>query len=270
MTRKAHPRLGRARKPAGKLRGTLGHLHRWIRPIIDLKKGFRGFCNYCWFVADWRTYSRMAGAEPLRLLDSYPCLLDRTETTPFDSHYFYQDIWAFKAIHASGTKNHIDVGSRVILAGMLTAITEVTFVDIRPLTVGLENFDSKQGSILALPFSDNSVPSLSCLHVAEHIGLGRYGDPLDPEGTKKAARELARVLAPTGDLYFSVPVGKPRVCFNAHRIHSPQHVLDFFHDLQLVQFSGIDDEGTFEQDMEPDVLADAAYACGLFHFTRKP
>ena len=153
---------------------------------------------------------------------------------------------------------------------MLTAITKVTFIDIRPLIVNLENFDSKPGSILALPFGDNSVPSLSCLHVAEHIGLGRYGDPLDPEGTKKATRELARVLALQGNLYFSVPVGKPRVCFNAHRIHSPQQILDYFYDLELIQFSGIDDRGNFRQAIDPGDLANASYACGLFHFTKKP
>lgn len=106
--------------------------------------------------------------------------------------------------------------------------------------------------------------------MAEHIGLGRYGDPLDPEGTKKAARELARVLAPRGNLYFSVPVGKPRVCFNAHRIHSPEQILDYFYDLELVQFSGIGDDRTFRQDMAPSDLAEASCACGLFHFTKKP
>jgi len=157
----------------------------------------------------------------------------------------------------------------VIFVGMLTAITKVTFIDIRPLVVNLENFDSKAGSILALPFGDNSVPSLSCLHVAEHIGLGRYGDPLDPEGTKKATRELARVLAPRGNLYFSVPVGKPRLCFNAHRIHSPQQILDYFCDLKLVQFSGIDDKEIFKQNIDPSNLADASYACGLFHFVKQ-
>jgi len=211
----------------------------------------------------------MEHAEPLLIEDAYPCLFDRTTTTPFDSHYFYQDIWVFKRIQASGASNHVDVGSRAIFVGMLTAITEVTFIDIRPLNVNMENFDSKPGSILALPFDDNSVFSLSCLHVAEHIGLGRYGDSLDPKGTKKACRELARVLSVGGNLYFSVPVGVPRVCFNAHRIHSPQQILNYFHDLDLVGFAGIDDNGDFRQQLDPDDLADATYACGLFHFTRK-
>jgi len=249
----------------------LGHLwDQWIEPILPLKPLRHSVSAYMRYLSDWSRYSALPGSETLRFVYSYPCLFDRTAITHVDAHYFYQDIWAFKAIQASGAPSHVDVGSRAIFVGTLTAITKVTFIDIRPLTVNLENFDSKPGSILALPFNDNSIFSLSCLHVAEHIGLGRYGDPLDPEGTKKAARELARVLAPRGNLYFSVPVGKPRVCFNAHRIHSPEQILGYFYDLELVQFSGIEDDGTFRQDMAPSDLAEASYACGLFHFTKKP
>ncbi len=43
-----------------------------------------------------------------------------------------------------------------------------------------------------------SVESLSCKHVIEHIGLGRYGDVLDPGGDLKAISELKRALAVGG------------------------------------------------------------------------
>lgn len=220
------------------------------------------------YLSDWSKYKRLSGSEPLDFLNSYPCLFDRTTTSPFDSHYFYQDIWAFKLIQSSNTPRHVDIGSRVILIGMLTAITQTVFIDIRPLLVTLNNFQSQPASILAIPFRDNSVESLSCLHVAEHIGLGRYGDLLNPEGTKMATRELVRVLAPGGKLYFSGPVGRPRLCFNAHRIHSPSQIMNYFQDLELIQFSGIDDSGRFREIMNPDDLANADYACGLFYFTK--
>ena len=242
--------------------------HRWIEPVLPLNHMRRSILLYGRYFSDWSRYAALPGAETLRFIDGYPCLFDRTATTGIDGHYFYQDIWAFKLVLASGAPSHIDVGSRATLVGLLTAITRVTFIDIRPLLVHLENYNPLSGSILALPFADHSVPSLSCLHVAEHIGLGRYGDSLDPAGTQKAARELVRVLAPRGNLYFSVPVGRSRVCFNAHRVHSPQQILDYFHDLELVQFSGID-KREFRQDIEPDDLANARYACGLFHFTKR-
>src|SRR2546430_15650029 len=78
------------------------------------------------------------------------------------------------------------------------------------------------------PFGDLELSSVSCLHVAEHIGLGRYGDAIDPLGTRKAIGELARVLAVDGRLYFALPVGRPRGVFNAHRIHDPTTISRWF------------------------------------------
>lgn len=233
-----------------------------------MKRILLGLKNYLLYWRDWLAYSRMPDSEPLALRDAYPCLYDRVPTTPFDVHYFYQDIWAFKLIQESRVDLHVDVGSRAILVGMLSTVTRVTFVDIRPLKADLDGLEFKSGSVLHLPFDDKSILSLSCLHVAEHIGLGRYGDPLDPQGTWKACRELARVLAPGGNLFFSVPVGLPRVCFNAHRIHSPQQILDYFQGLKLIKFTAVTDQREFVEDVVPEDLVDSQYACGLFHFTK--
>jgi len=243
-------------------------LHQIITPIFDPIKLLHCIPGYTWFIKDLIGYSKTKGRERISLLDISPCIYDKTETSGFDRHYFYQDIWAFQKIYESKVNYHVDVGSRVDFVGFLSKITKVAFVDIRPLKVNLENFDSIKGDIRSLPFKDNSIQSLSCLHVAEHIGLGRYGDSLDPHGTKKAAKELIRVLAINGNLYFSLPVGKPRLCFNAHRIHSPKQIIDYFKGLKLVEFSGIDDEGNFQQNINPSTLENAKYACGLFWFKK--
>jgi len=243
--------------------------HRWVAPIFSVSRFWRSLSLMRRYLSDWSTYEKLPGSEPVRFLDSYPCLYDRTPNNPIDPHYFYQSIWAFKLIKHSATTTHVDVGSLASFVGLLTAITEVTFVDIRPLVVDLENFKSIPGNILALPFDENSVRSLSCLHVAEHIGLGRYGDSLDALGTKKAARELVRVLAPRGNLFFSLPIGNPRVCFNAHRVHSPEQILSYFDDLKLVQFAAITDSGMYSEDILPTNLASQNYACGLFWFTKE-
>ncbi len=202
--------------------------------------------------------------------DTYPILFDRTAKTKIDAHYFYQGVWAYKKIHSQNPEVHVDVGSNVTFIGLLTAITPVQFVDIRPLDVSqLANFENVSGSILDLPYDDNSIKSLSCLHVAEHIGLGRYGDPLDPLGTKKAAAELTRCLAPGGNLYFSVPVGKPRICFNAHRIHAPNQIIEYFNGLKLAELSGADDKKNFSENIDLQDLENSEYACGMFHFTKE-
>ena len=243
-------------------------VYRWIRPFCDPVEFLTAAPRYVLFFKDWLAYSGMDGAEKIKLGETYPILHEKTQTTSFDSHYFYQDTWAFRKVLKSGAEFHVDVGSRIDLIGFLTTITKVTFIDIRPLTAKMENLTSKKGSILSMPCEDNSVQSLSCLHVAEHIGLGRYGDPLDPLGTKKGCSELARVLAESGNLYFAMPVGKPRLCFNGHRIHSPQQILDYFGDLKLVELSGITDDVRFIENIDISVLENSDFGCGLFHFTK--
>ncbi len=239
----------------------------WLTPVLHLRlrSGLRGYARY---VHDWRAYARLPGAEPLTLREALPCLHDRTAFSPTVGHYFYQDAWALRAVKRSETPLHVDVGSNVVYVSMVSAIAPTIFVDIRPLVTNLDNLNCLDGSILAMPFADNSLPSLSCLHVAEHIGLGRYGDPLDPGGTHKAARELARVLKPGGSLYFSLPLGRPRLCYNAHRVHAPDQILGYFSDLQLADFAAIVDGGSFKPAAQPAELVNSDFACGLFHFIK--
>ena len=245
-------------------------IHYWTRNVVDLRRLILCVPLYAGYLFDLLGYSRMKEAEKLNLLDTVPCIFDKTQTTPFDRHYFYQDNWAFSLIKKSGVEHHVDVGSNIFFVSLLSWVTKVTFIDLRPLDAKLENLESKKGSILKMPFPDGSLQSVSCLHVAEHIGLGRYGDPLDPQGTRKAAKELARVLAPGGWLYFSLPVGKPRLCFNAHRIHSSGQIISYFPGLELVGFSAVDDSGEFHRKISLEELENAEYACGMFCFRKPP
>ena len=242
-------------------------VERWVAPIISARRSITALRSYPWFVRSWRGYSLLEGAEKLSLSDGYPCLTDRTPTTPYDPHYFHQAVWATEHIARLKPEQHVDVGSEVTFVGTLTAIVPVVFVDIRPLPTELPRLQSVAGSLLALPFEDHSVGSLSCLHVAEHVGLGRYGDELDPGGTRRACGELARVLAPGGILLFSLPVGRPRVCFNAHRVHTPAQIVDYFSGLELLEFSLVDDTYTLVHDADLSVAASLSYGCGLFRFT---
>jgi len=237
-----------------------------IHLVIDLKTS--NIPRLIKLYSSYKKYKLLTNAEKLNISDFYPCLNENTPATPFDAHYFYQGVWAFRKIKESGVENHVDVGSEIRWVGLLSTTTKVTFVDIRPFETGLKDLVVKKGDILNLPYEDNSVDSLSCLHVAEHIGLGRYGDKLDPEGTKKAYKELSRILAVKGNLYFSVPVGKQKTYFNAHRVHSPRTIVEYFNDLELIELSGVTDSGKFIEDI--DTLENLNYGCGLFWFKKKP
>lgn len=241
-------------------------LKKILKPFGNPKKFLETFPNYIKFLQDYSRYSKLRGSEKIKKI--FPQLHDSHESNPIDSDYFYQDTWAFKKIYNSGAKNHTDVASMATFVGYLTSFAKVTYIDIRDLKLNLENYKFKKGSITSLPYEDNSIDSLSCLSVAEHIGLGRYGDRLDPKGTQKGCKELQRILAKGGNLYFALPIGKPKVLFNAHRVHSVEQILKYFDELKLIEFSYTDSKGNFIQNVDPRSLDLSQDVNGLFHFTK--
>jgi SAM-dependent methyltransferase len=254
----------------GKPADTLRIVHRWISQICDPVRAVRGLMAYRWFCSDWRQYAMLSHVGAPKIRHALPQLHDRKKYTPIDSHYFYMDAWALRRLARDKPAQHVDIGSSVTFVSLLSALIPTLFLDYRPPNVNLEGLHIMRGSILQLPFANECISSLSCLHVAEHIGLGRYGDPLDPLGAEKAAAELRRVLSPGGRLYFSVPVGRPRLCFNAHRVLSVSQTMDFFRELELEEFSAVDDLGRFCEFANPLHFSQSDYACGLFIFKRKP
>ena len=235
----------------------------------DALARLRGLPHYA---RNLRRYSRANERASFRfsLRESWYRSYDRFEHAgALLRHYFHQDLWAAKKLFAAGTKEHVDVGSRIdgFIAHVLL-FSRVTYVDVRPFELEWEGFEFRKGLITDLPFSDASIPSLSSLHVIEHVGLGRYGDPVDPEGPWKAARELTRVLAPGGRLLIGVPTGRERVCFDAHRVFDPQTTRDMFGSLELADFSFVNDQNRFVASVTFDEARRADHGCGLFEFRK--
>ena len=231
------------------------------RPLV-------GLFNLPRFFSHLRRYRKTDGAEGINWADMQPCLGDWSTHTPFDAHYFYQGAWLSRMLAGSKPSRHVDVGSSVLTMSVLSAWVDTIFVDYRPLKADLPGLRSVAGSILDLPFADESIDSISCLHVIEHIGLGRYGDPIDPRGSIKAALELQRVVKPGGKLYLSLPIGRERICFNAHRVHSPDSVLKMFPQLKLGEFSFVDDQGQLRAHQTLSAANNLEYGCGLFMFEK--
>lgn len=234
-----------------------------LRPLLP-SSPIRLMGNYVRFWRDYFGYRSLPKAETCQLRDIDAQISDRYATTPI-SFYFYQDTWAFHKVVQRKPREHLDIGSTALLVGCLAGVLPTISLDFRPLPVKLNGLRTMSGSITELPFADNSIVSISSLCVIEHIGLGRYGDPLDPDGTRKAARELSRVLAPGGDLYVSAPCGRSFVAFNAHRSFAKEEFIGFFPALTLKEFVLVNHLGVTEQ---ADPRPEAGLHVGLFHFTK--
>ena len=234
----------------------------------------RRMASACRVTLEFRRYARLAREQGGPLVPQWHermlFLDNRTAQTPFDRHYVYHTAWATRQLAQARPKEHIDVSSSLYFVALASAVVPMRHFDYRPPALFLKNLECAAGDLMALPFADGTVPSLSCMHVIEHVGLGRYGDPIDPLGDAKAGRELSRVLAPAGTLLFVTPVGRARVCFNGHRIYSFGMVKALFPDLELREWALIPDDATqgLQPNAAPEVVDAQSYACGCFVFSK--
>jgi len=197
---------------------------------------------------------------------------DATATTGYDWHYVLHPGWAARVLEQTRPAAHVDISSSLFFIATVSAFMPIRYYDYRPAKLPLEGVVSASADLMHLPFRDEELPSISCMHVIEHIGLGRYGDPLDATGDLKAARELARVVARNGQLLIVAPVGRPTIRFNAHRIYSYAQVLEMFSGLQLREFALIPDdvkEPELIRDAPPERVERQTYACGCFWFEKR-
>ena len=200
---------------------------------------------------------------------SLPSVGSTNSDNGFDRHYVYHPAWAARVLAELQPERHVDISSLLTFGVVASAFLPIEYYEYRPVAVELDSYAAGRADLTRLPFADESVASLSCMHVVEHVGLGRYGDELDPDADLQAMRELRRVLAPGGSLLFVVPVGRPRVQFNAHRIYAHEDVLDAFAGLELVEFALIPDDasqGGLIRHADPALVPKQAYACGCFWF----
>ena len=195
------------------------------------------------------------------------CLTDDEDGHSYCPIYLYHTAWASRVLMKSRPDKHVDIGSLVYFSAIASAITPITFYDIRPISSEIPGLSSGTANLTRLPFPDDSISSLSCMHVMEHIGLGRYGDDLDVQGDLKAASELTRVLSPNGQLLMVLPIGKPRIAFNAHRIYSYAQIVRMFSGLKLKEFTLIDLPAYIEN-ADPEMSRNLSEGAGCFWFTK--
>lgn len=163
-----------------------------------------------------------------------PCLHDwYEEGGATKSEYFWQDLLVARWIYEAKPEKHVDVGSRVDgFVAHVASFREIEVFDVRPISAQILGVVFKQANLMqpvemasATRGGEGYCDSLSCLHALEHFGLGRYGDPINPNGWKLGLANMAALLKPGGQFYLSIPIGQERVEFNAHRVFDPRTLI---------------------------------------------
>lgn len=208
----------------------------------------------------------------------FPCLGDRYSNSGSSmGHYFHQDLLVASKIFSNNPQHHIDVGSRVDgFVAHVASFRELTVIDIRLPANQVRNITFLQADLMKdLPIHFiESCDSLSCLHALEHFGLGRYGDPVCWDGYRIGFNNLISLLKPGGKLYLSVPIGRLRIEFNAHRVFSISHLMNMFGNQLIVEtFSFVDDNGDLHEDVpfNAEIISTNCgcnYGCGIFELIK--
>ena len=209
--------------------------------------------------------------------DYFPCLGEASsDSGTATGHYFHQDLLVARRIFQRSPERHIDIGSRVDgFVAHVAAFRKIEVLDIRANANKVPNIEFRQADLMALPPEYvQCTDSASCLHALEHVGLGRYGDPIDPDGHLKGLAALTSIVRPGGMLYLSTPIGPQRIEFNAHRVFAIDYLCELTREaFDLVAFSYVDDAGDLHENVALDVGAPdnfgCSYGCGIFELRRR-
>lgn len=236
-----------------------------LRKILNLHRYLR-------YRKDCKEFQRLGGkiTHKYKVLDNFDAQAGFAK-----GHYFHQDLLIASLIHQKNPIRHIDIGSRVDgFVAHVASYREIEVYDVRDLEdTGHKNIIFKKSNLMDNKSLIEITDSLSCLHVIEHFGLGRYGDPLDPLGHIKGFNNMLKMVMPGGTLYISFPIGRQNeVHFNAHRVFHPKDILNWGHDTELFQlerFDYVDDAGNLHQNVDINKnKIDVVYGCGIYTFKK--
>lgn len=232
------------------------------------------------FLRDLKAFNRQnskSADNNFPLISYYPLIFDKyKDSGHFTTHYFEQDLLMAQCIFKNQPLKHVDIGSRV--DGFVTHVAsfrEIEILDIRPIDRPITNVSFRQADLMKLPDDlINYTDSISSLHVIEHFGLGRYGDPIDVNGHLKALENIYLMLKTGGKFYFSVPVGKQGVYFNAHRLFAVDFLVKLLEEkYKIDHFFLIDDEDKLHREIDiysakASTSFGCTFGCALFELTK--
>lgn len=170
---------------------------------------------------DWYI-NEASAARRLWPRSNFDALLKKAQNR--EPHYYERtDTWLYKALDAYPVK-----GRSVAIMGSTEPWYETVTLAFggKPTTIeynlpGYGHPDIEELSVQSYWENPRQFDVALSISSFEHDGLGRYGDPLDPDGDLRAMLEMTQIVKKGGILILAVPMGVDKIVWNAHRVYGP-------------------------------------------------
>lgn len=139
------------------------------------------------------------------------------------NHYGITDTYLYQALD-----DHVDSvkGKSVAVMGSVLPWYEsiVLAYGGHPTTIEYNKIVSRHPGLKVLTVDENDASpqlfdAIISISSYEHDGLGRYGDPINPNGDLIAMEKTKKMLKKDGLLFLAVPIGQDLLVWNAHRVY---------------------------------------------------
>ncbi len=139
------------------------------------------------------------------------------DPTEFFSHYEAFSFFVNNDLKKLGNKQFsiLDVGSPKMFTSTLSASHHVNSLVLANPSDSLSNTNYILHDVSdVLPFENNTFDIFTSTVSIPLLGLGRYGDKVDPNAIENFIQELTRVMKDGSTLYISMCLGHNILCFN--------------------------------------------------------
>jgi SAM-dependent methyltransferase len=168
------------------------------------------------------------------------------------NYYGCTDLWLHKAL-----EQHQIYGMDVVVMGSTSPFYEcvcmehganipINTIEYRKIICDDERFNCiTPDEFRKSPKTFDVALSISSF---EHDGLGRYGDPIDPNGDLKAMAEMKTIVKPGGLLFLAIPIeNNDKLIWNLHRVYGPKRLELLLKGWTVINAYGFGDEYTGDQ-----------------------
>jgi len=133
----------------------------------------------------------------------------------FFNHYDSYSVWLMKKIKENGGGKILDVGNLKVTNALIALNNDVTSLVLMDCEDRISDVNYMVQDIAkSLTLDDNSFDIFTSSVSLHLVGLGRYGDELNPNTLINFIAELDRVMKEKSELIFSISYGKNCLTFN--------------------------------------------------------